>query len=323
MRVLITGAHGLLGQKLALAWGRETDAEILLTDVAPQTFFANKRFDYQQMDITQRGDVKSLIAAYRPDVIVNTAAMTDVDACETDRVDAWRLNVDGVKNLIIAARLLPDTRIVQLSTDYVFDGSAAPYDEHARPHPIGYYGRSKLAAENALFESPVRGTIVRTQVLYGTGYKVRRNFVSWVLAELEKGKPFRVVTDQRGNPTMADDLAFAILLLAERHCDGVFHVSGPESVTRHTFAQRIAAVFGFDPSLVGATTSDEIGQSASRPADGTFITLKFEAATQYRLCDTSEGLQRLRHQYREGETHTDLLSDERFFSPSKGPDSHA
>lgn len=256
--------------------------------------------------------MKSLVASYRPDVIINTAAMTNVDACEEDRQAAWRLNVDGLKNLMIPARRIDGCRIVQISSDYVFDGRSAPYDEQARPAPVSYYGKSKLAAENALLTGPVEGLIARTQVLYGTGYEVRPNFVSWVLAQLEKGAPFRVVDDQRGNPTLADDLAFGILKLLERRCTGVYHVSGPESLDRFSFARKIADIFGFDASLVSATTSMEIGQSANRPPDSTFITLKFEAACHERLSDAARGLERMRQQMRDGAEHTDLLNDSRF-----------
>jgi dTDP-4-dehydrorhamnose reductase len=310
---MITGAHGLLGQKLSLAFGRETGHELLLTDLAARTFFINKRFDYQQLDISHLGDVKSLVGSYHPDVIINTAAMTNVDACEEDKLAAWQINVDGLKNLIIPARRIEGCRIVQLSTDYVFDGRSAPYDEISRPRPVSYYGKSKLASENALLASPVDGIVVRTQVLYGTGYELRPNFVSWVLAQLEKDVPFRVVDDQRGSPTLADDLAFGILKLIERGGEGIFHVSGPESIDRFSFAQKIAEIFGFDADLISATTSAEIGQSANRPPDSTFITLKYEAACNERLSDVARGLERMRQQLRDGASHTDLLTDNRFY----------
>ncbi|MFZ1730751.1 MAG: SDR family oxidoreductase [Bacteroidota bacterium] len=313
MRVMITGVHGLLGQKLALVFGRETNHELLLTDLAARTFFINKRFDYQQLNISHLSDVKSLVGSYRPDVIINTAAMTNVDDCEEDKLAAWQVNVDGLKNLIIPARRIEGCRVVQLSTDYVFDGRSAPYDETSRPRPVSYYGKSKLAAENALISGPVDGIVVRTQVLYGTGYEVRQNFVSWVLAQFEKDAAFRVVDDQRGNPTLADDLAYGILKLVERGASGVYHVSGPESLDRFSFAQKIAEVFGFDASLISPTTSAEIGQSANRPPDSTFITLKFEAACNERLSDTARGLERMRQQLRDGVSHTDLLTDNRFF----------
>jgi dTDP-4-dehydrorhamnose reductase len=245
-------------------------------------------------------------------VIINTAALTNVDACEEDRLGTWRLNVDGLKNLIIPARRIEGCRIIQISSDYVFDGRSGPYDEQSRPNPVSYYGKSKLAAENALLSSPVEAIVARTQVLYGTGYDVRQNFVSWVLSQLEKGAPFRVVDDQKGNPTLADDLAFGILKLIERNCSGVYHVSGPESLDRFSFARKIADIFGFEAELISPASSVEIGQAAGRPPDSTFITLKFEAECGERLSDVARGLERMRQQIREGASHTDLLSDTRF-----------
>jgi dTDP-4-dehydrorhamnose reductase len=307
VKFLVTGAHGLLGQKLALVIAQEASHRILLTDLAATTFFKNARFDYEQLDITARADVKSLVLQYRPDVIVNTAAMTDVDACETEREAAWRANVDGLKHLLIAARRLEGCHVVQVSTDYVFDGRSAPYAEHSRPSPVSYYGRSKLAAENALLASGVSGTVVRTQVLYGTGFKVRRNFVAWVLSMLETKKTFRVVDDQIGNPTIADDLAWAILRLAERRAGGLYHVSGPEAIDRYRFARAIARTFDFDAELIAPIRTAELGQAASRPMNSTFVTLKFESEFHTRLSDVRAGLARLYQQYRDGADHLDVL----------------
>jgi dTDP-4-dehydrorhamnose reductase len=222
MRILVTGAHGLLGQKIAIVVAQETDYEILLTDVARETFFKNARFDYQQLDITERGDVRSLMKNYKPDYVINTAAITNVDACETEREFSWRVNVDGVKNLIFPIRKMEHGHLIQISTDYVFDGNTTDaYDEQSRPNPLSYYGRSKLASENAVLSSGISATILRTQVLYGTGNNIRQNFVSWVVSMLEKKQPFNVVTDQKGNPTLADDLAFSCLKAAEAKAQGI------------------------------------------------------------------------------------------------------
>jgi dTDP-4-dehydrorhamnose reductase len=308
MNVLITGAHGLLGQKLSLVFGQETSEKVLLTDLAADTFFKNPRWEYEQLDITRRGDVKSLLSQFRPDVVINTAAYTDVDGCETEREFAWRLNVDGLKNLLIAARKLPGCRVVQVSSDFVFDGHYPPYGEASRPNPLSYYGKSKLAAENALLSSGVTGTIVRTQLLYGTGYEVRKNFVTWVLSQFEAKKPFHVVTDQIGNPTLADDLAYAILRIVERGRQGLYHVSGPESMSRYEWARQIAGVFRFDAELVQKTVSADIGQAAHRPPDSSFVTLKYEAEFGMRLCTVEQGLQRMAAQIRSGMSHTELLT---------------
>jgi dTDP-4-dehydrorhamnose reductase len=311
--LLITGAHGLLGQKSAIVAGQETDATILLTDLQRTTVFKNPRFDYHQLDIANRNDVKSLVASFRPDVIINTAAMTDVDACETDRQAAWNINCDGVKNLIAAARRIPSCRIVQVSTDYVFNGQSAPYDETSIPDPVNNYGRSKLAAENALIMDDLPSVIVRTQLLYGTGYEVRRNFVFWVLSMLKKKKPFTVVDDQTGNPTMADDMAFALILLATRQASGVYHVAGPQVMSRYEWARCVAEAFSMDRDLIQPASSADLGQAARRPMNSGFITLKYEAGFGHRLATVQDGLKRLDLQLRHGAQHLDLL-------PPRSPD---
>ena len=307
MKILITGAHGMLGQKLGLVFGQETKEKLLLTDLEPDTFFKNDRFEYEQLDVTRRSDVKSLLSQYQPDVIINTAAYTDVDGCETDREFAWRLNVDGLKNLLIAARKLPNAYVVHLSTDFIFDGHDAPYAEDARPQPLSYYGKSKLASENALHSSGVPCAIVRTQLLYGNGYQVRKNFVTWVLSMLEAKQQFPVVTDQIGNPTFADDLAFGILKIIERRRQGTYHLAGPQAISRYEWAKTVASVFRFDPVLILPTVSAEIGQLAHRPPNSTFITLKFEAEFGMRFADVEQGLRRMAAQIRSGMNHTDLL----------------
>ncbi|MDH7516578.1 MAG: dTDP-4-dehydrorhamnose reductase [Bacteroidota bacterium] len=306
MRILVTGAHGLLGQKTALIAAQESAHEILLTDLDPTSIFGPPRFEYEQLDVTRASDVKSLVSQYRPDVIIHTAAMTDVDACETEREQCWRVNVDAVKHLLVAARKLEGCHFIHISSDYVFDGERGSYDETCRPNPISYYGKSKLASENAVVASGVSATIVRTQILYGAGYRVRKNFVTWVLSMLEKNEPFRVVNDQVGSPTFVDDLAYALLRIAERKTTGLFHISGPEAVDRWTFARNAATVFGFNPELILQTTTSEIGQTAHRPKNSSFVILRFETTFGLRMCGTMEGLRRFFEQHRDG---TESLQD--------------
>jgi len=299
-KVLITGAHGLLGQKISLILARESDAEILMTDIQRTTPFDVPRFDYHQLDVTRLGDVKSLVASYRPDVIINTAAKTDVDDCEIQRQEAWCVNVDSVKHLVIAARKLERCRIIHISTDYVFSGEEGMYSEDSRPNPVNYYGKSKLAAENVLRAGGVDHLIVRTQLLYGTGVNIRKNFVLWTLAMLKQGKPFGVVDDQVGNPTLVDDLAFAILKLAETSTEGLYHVAGSEAVSRYDWARAIAMVFGLDPDVIYPIRTAELHQSARRPMNSTFVTLKFESEFGFGLSNIQQGLERFRSQLQQG-----------------------
>jgi dTDP-4-dehydrorhamnose reductase len=293
-RVMITGAHGLLGQKLVEQLSYLPNYELLATSAEPRTFL-NSQCDYTQLDITARGDVKSLVANYHPAVIINAAAFTNVDECENEREHAWRVNVDGVKNLIIAARKI-DAQIIHLSTDYVFDGKNGPYHETDRPNPLSYYGKTKLAGENALHLSGVPHTIVRTMVLYGVARNVRPNFALWLIEELRQKQCVKVVDDQFGNPTLVDDLAYGILKIVELERQGTYHICGSEFIDRYHVALKLADVFGFDKRLITPIKTADLNQPAPRPLKSGFITLKAETELGIKAANVEQGLHIVKRQ---------------------------
>ncbi len=276
MRVMITGCHGLLGQSVLKMFLKATDCEILATAKENRTFLDFSGFDYTMLDITIRSDVKNLVVYFRPDVIINTAAYTNVDGCEINRELAWRVNVEGVRNLVHSARRV-DAKLIHISTDYIFDGKNGPYSEDAIPNPINYYGRTKLASENEIKIGGIRFAILRTNVLYGVGKNVKNNFALWLYQKLSNGENIKVVTDQIGNPTYVDDLAFAILKVVEFDKEGVYNVGGRDFVDRYTFAMKFAEIFGFDKSLITPVKTSELNQVAPRPLKSGLITLKAEA----------------------------------------------
>lgn len=295
-RVLVTGANGLLGQKLALLFGEQSKYELLLTSHHP-SFFLNHQplLDYTQLDITSKSDVKSLVTSFRADVIINAAAMTNVDACEAQRELAWKINVHGVENLVDVARNL-GAKLIHISTDYVFDGLQGPYAEDDRPNPINYYGKTKLASENAIRTGDAPYAIVRTIVLYGCGKNVKQNFALWVIENLKNRKPIRVATDQISNPTYVDDLAFCILRIVEEESEGIYHLSGSERLSRFEFAQRVSKVFGSDAGLIEPVKTEDLRQPARRPLNTGFITLKVETELGIKPSDATQGLTLLKRE---------------------------
>ncbi len=295
VRVLVTGSNGLLGQKLAELLARSPHYSLVLSSSQAESVFSNDRIEYHQLDISQKAGVRALIDETEPNVIINAAALTNVDQCETERERAWRTNVVGVENLAYSAKLV-GARIIQISTDYIFDGKAGPYEENDRPNPICYYGRTKLAAENLLRTSGVPHCIVRTMVLYGMGYHVKPNFALWTLHSLSEGKSIRVVDDQFGNPTLADDLAFAIVTIVELERTGLYHIAGPDLVSRYDFARQIASTFGFDQRMLTPVKSASLKQPARRPLRSGFITLRAQADLGVRMTGIKEGLTVLKNQ---------------------------
>ncbi len=294
-RILICGSNGLLGQRLALMLGGRTDYEVLNTSHHRSFVFDDRLFDYTQLDLSRKGDVKSLISSFQPDVIMNAAAMTNVDWCEDHREEAWNVNVVGVENLVEAARKV-EARIIHISTDYVFDGKAGNYAEEDQPNPVNYYGKTKLAGENAIRIGDIDHAILRTVVVYGNGINVKKNFALWVIESLKAGRHIRCVTDQIGNPTYVSDLAFAMIQVAELGKSGIFHICGRDTVSRYDFAVKISEVFGFDSGLIEPILTKDFVQRAARPLRTSFITLKAETEFGFKPMTLLQGIDQLRHE---------------------------
>lgn len=293
-RVMITGANGLLGQKVTEIFANESEHKLILTDLHDKPENPGQ-MEYFSMDITNKDDVKKYIKKYSPDYIINTAAYTNVDGCETEKELSWKVNVDAVKNFIIASRI-NDCKILHISTDYVFDGRTGNYDENSKPNPLSFYGKSKLASENALISSGIRFAVVRTMIIYGTAKNVRPNFALWLIDMLEKGNPVRIVDDQFGMPTISNDLGWGILKMTELDKSGFYHICGSEYLSRYEFAVKLANIFGFDENLVIPIKTSDLNQAAPRPMQSSFILLKAETELGIKPLNVSEGLVFLKNQ---------------------------
>jgi len=291
MKCLVTGCNGLLGQKLMTC--APAEAELLGVDLQPEPVVSGAR--YQRVDLGEAEQVLAIVRQFRPDWILNTAAFTDVDGAEKNQSLCWRVNVNAVEHLV-AACLETGARLLHLSTDYVFDGRNGPYSEQDPPNPLGYYGRSKWAGECALQHPSLHAVIARTMVLYGLGQRVRPNFVTWLIAALRKGQSVRIVTDQFGNTTLADELAEALWRMAALECRGLYHVAGSEIVDRYTFAVKIAGIFDLDADQIQPITTADLAQQAPRPLKSGLLVEKAMNELGVRLSDVETGLRRLREQ---------------------------
>lgn len=292
-KLLITGVNGLLGQKLLAQ--ASSKYSIIGIDLHNEPVNEKINFNYVKLDLTDRNAVKDIILSEYPHYLINTAAMTNVDACETEKEKCWKINVEALNNIVYATRKI-GTKIVHLSTDYVFDGSDGPYDEEASPSPLGYYGKSKLASENILHASDLDYAIVRTMILYGEAENVRPNFVTWLVSALKQGKSVTIVNDQFGNPTLADDLANAILKIIQLQQWNLYHVSGSELIDRYQFALKIADIYKLNKNLISQITTPELKQAAPRPLKSGFIIDKAENDLEIQMSNVEEGLKKVRKQ---------------------------
>jgi dTDP-4-dehydrorhamnose reductase len=277
-RILITGANGMLGQRLVKFFLSQKNYELMLTSLEPNCFY--KEVNYISEDLSKRENVKKVVYEFFPDVIINTAAFTNVDLCESEREKAWKVNVRSVEYLAETARII-DAHLIHISTDYVFDGSNGPYSEKDIPKPISYYGRTKLASENTIRLIGVINTIIRTNVLYGPVDFGRPDFVRWVVSNLREGKEIKIVTDQINNPTFIDDLVCAINSIIQYKKQGIYNIGGKEIISRYDFTNRIADYFNLNKKLIKPIKTEDLKQPALRPLKSGLLNLKAEIELNY------------------------------------------
>ncbi|MHA8060295.1 SDR family oxidoreductase [Aquirufa beregesia] len=289
-RILITGSNGLLGQKLVQLLVKQADIDLIATAKGPNRLVSNSGYTYVSLDITQEKEVMEVFQEYQPDVLIHTAAMTNVDTCEVDPAGCELLNVTAVHYLIQACEA-HDTFMCHLSTDFIFDGAAGPYDEEAQPHPISIYGESKLAAEKLLQESSIRWAIARTVLVFGIVQDMSRtNIILWVKKSLEEGKSIQVVTDQFRTPTLAEDLAIGCWLIAQKEAEGIFNISGSDFLTPYEMAIKTANFFQLPLDLIKKADSSTFQQAAKRPPRTGFILDKAKKILGYQPRSFDEGI---------------------------------
>ena len=277
MRVLVTGANGLVGTKVLEQLLRDPAAEALGAYNQARTNEFLGEFPYWWLDVTDSERVKQVLYDARPDAVIHAGAFTNVDAAERDQDTALAINAAGTANLAQACAER-DIRLVYVSTEYVFDGTAGPYRETDDVHPLGWYAKTKEAGEQAVMVSGGNWAIGRTTVVYGYARHVRANFVLWLVGKLKAGERVNIVDDQIGSPTLAENLAQMLLALAGSDVSGVFHTAGSEVVSRLEFSRQIAETFGLDASLIDPITTAQLGQAAPRPLKAGLLVDKLRAA---------------------------------------------
>ncbi len=289
MKILVTGGNGLLGQKLVSLLDADKSVSLIATARRPLSFSLNAG-QFQLLDITNQNEVDDVILKTHPDVVINTAAMTQVDDCETQRDACWKANVTAVEYLTKACEKA-NARLAHVSTDFIFDGSHGPLDENEKPGPVNFYGESKLAGEEIIRQSNLEWSIVRTVLVYGiTSDLSRSNIVLWVKKSLENGKTIHVVNDQWRTPTLAEDLAMGCYLVATKKARGIYHISGEEMMTPYDIAMRTAIFFSLDKGLIKPTDSTNFKQAAARPLRTGFNITKAKRELNYQPHSFTDGL---------------------------------
>jgi dTDP-4-dehydrorhamnose reductase len=286
MKILVTGAHGFLGRSL-LDLAGETEWIGCGRSAEPVSVCP-----YFQIDLQNPDAVTELLDEVRPDWVINTAALTNVDQCEEDRDLARQVNLGPISFLVSACDRV-GTGLMQLSTDYVFDGKSGPYTERDEPNPLSHYGRLKLDSERLTLDGSARAIVVRTLWLYGYMPAVHPNFVTWALAALHRRDRLEIFDDQWGNPTYIHDLAQSLLELCCCDARGLFHMGGAAFMTRYDLALELTRFFGLDTNLIKPIATQDAGLKAERPLRSGLNTDALEAELKRSPLSFTEGLEHM------------------------------
>ncbi len=287
-RLIITGASGLLGNKIA----EVTKHKYLVTPT-----HNTKPLDSNslKLDITDASDVLSLFSKLKPTMVIHTASETSVDKCETEKAHAWKTNVEGARNVSKACQAV-NAKLVLVSTDYVFDGEKGLYREEDKPNPVNYYGLTKFEGEKQVAGNCENYAILRTSVLYGS-HPWKQNFATWVISKLKQQQEIAVVEDHYNTPTLVDNLAEMTLEIAERNLRGIYHASGCQRISRYDFAKQIAEIFGLNSKLIKPVKMSQLTTwIAKRPRDSSLDTSKIQKQLKAKPLNITEGLNKMKEE---------------------------
>lgn len=288
-KILITGSNGLLGHKLITKLSQNPHFEVIGISRG-ENRVKTSSFHYLDVNICDENAVISAFDHFKPEIVIHTAAMTNVDTCESEKEACIELNVNATRFILEASKKYK-SHLIHLSTDFIFDGEDGPYSEEAIPNPLSFYGHSKWDAEKLVMEYPYLWSIVRTILVYGVVPGLSRsNIVLWAKGALEKGSPINVVDDQFRTPTLAEDLADGCIGIAENEKSGVYNISGPDFMSILELVQRVARFFNLSGEFINPISSTTLNQAAKRPPRTGFIISKAERDFGYAPHSFEEGL---------------------------------
>ncbi len=276
MRIAVTGANGLVGSRLC----RELSAQghdVVAIGRGERRIGGS--FDFISCELSDAQQVTAALTKANAEVVINTASMTEVDACEKAPDQAYAANVTAPANLSLACRA-SGAHLVHVSTDYVFDGDHGPYDEEAIPNPRGVYAVTKHMGEQAVRTLAPSWAIARTAVVYGWPMAARPNFGAWLLQSLQKGGPVKLFDDQYVSPSLADNVAQMLAEVGARKLQGIFNVCGADVVNRVEFGRALCREFGLDASVIVPTRLADLKLASPRPLRSGLLTQKISAALE-------------------------------------------
>ena len=287
-RVFVTGGTGLLGSTLLCTASKEFE---LTASYNKNTMIMERgRTSFVQMDIADKAMVFNVFDEAKPEVLIHTAAIANVDYCETHKEEARRVNVVGTANLLDACDK-HGTKMIFTSTNAVFDGEHAPYSEEDEPNPINYYGKTKLEAEALVRKRGAKHAVARLMTMYGWNNPgERQNLVTWLLSRLTKGEVVHMVDDIYNNHLSVENCADALWAIVRRDKAGIYHIAGGNCISTYELALKTAEVFELDKTLIKRVKSDFFKAVAPRPKNTCYTTNKMKKELGVRPLRVREGL---------------------------------
>lgn len=265
MKTVIIGANGFTGRRILTNLSGKKPYQVTGCSLHPDIWMGND-YDFVQVDINQHEDIDKLLQTLCPDVVINTSALSVPDYCEQHRAEAYATNVAAAENMARCCEKL-GSRLIHLSTDFVFDGRAKMlYTEEDVPSPVNYYGITKYQGEQAVISNCSNYAIVRVVVVYGKALPGQHgNILQLVKNRLSAGQEIRVVSDQWRTPTWVNDISTGIELLMQTPANGIYHLCGGECLSIADIAYRVADYFHLDRSLIHPVTTEEMNELTPRP----------------------------------------------------------
>lgn len=285
---LIIGSSGLVGEHL-IKYAEKSGQSVI------GTYYKHNTLGLKYLNICSFDEVLNALSSWKPQIVYLPASLTNVDYCQLNPQESYTINVTGVQNIVVAANKIK-AKLVYFSSDYIFDGLNGPYKEDDPANPICVYGHHKVLAEHFISLHSHDFLIIRTTVVYGWEQQ-GKNFIYRLIKTLQTQQPIKVPIDQIGNPTYAPNLAQVSIALAGADAQGVYHVVGPERVSRYEFSIKATKFFNLDSSLVIPVTTLELNQVAPRPLNAGMTANKVTTAVDVPLVNYLDGLQTMQKDY--------------------------
>lgn len=287
MKILVTGGSGLLGSAVSHYFREYFDVAATYTTHKVMV----NGCEMVQLDITNVKNTINTVKKIKPDVIIHTAALVGVSACEKDPALSHKTNVEGTKNLAESAKIT-NSRIIYISTDYVFDGKRGMYSENDIPTPINDYGKTKLEGEKLI--DIENNLIVRTSIYGWNIVEGKKSFSTWLIDELSNNKRVNLFSDQFNSMMLANNCAEALKEIVDKGIKGILNIASSEKVSKYDFAFKLAEIFGLDKNLINNVKNSEVAGYEKRPLDVSLDVSKAKKELKTKLLDARDGLLKMK-----------------------------